>query len=158
MAKDKSKKKADKGGDVDTKGEAQSFADDDFAKPSEAPAGGDGWNLTEEAEGELLLITPKREEQVETKDYGAKPVIVCDVVVLNAKKPEKSEAHADVFVFGGYLRGSLKGFIGQRRVLARLVRGTVKERGNYPWLFEDATEADKDIARAYLASVDPFKQ
>lgn len=184
MAKDKSKKKAD---DVEEtkskkKGKAEevapkkgkkaddskaekaskkskgSTADDDFAKPSEAPAGGDGWSMTDEAEGKLLLITPLKQDEVETKDFGTKPVIVCDVVVIDEKKPAKSEVHTDVFVFGGYLRGALRGFIGERRVLARLVQGTKKERGNYPWLFEDATEKEMAIAREYLASVDPFEQ
>lgn len=156
MAKDKSEKK-DKSGKADKGGKSKGGAfSDDFAKPSEAPSGGDGWNLTEEAEGRLILFTPLREQTVETADYGAKPVIVADVVVLNEKKPEKSEAHAEVFVWGGYLRGALRGFVGERRVLGRLVRGTKKERGNYPWLLEDATADEVEIAKAYLASVDPF--
>lgn len=163
MAKDKSKTK-DKGGKPakggkPEKGSKPKVKDDgDFGAPSEATGGGDGWNLTEEAEGKLLLITPLREDETETKDFGTKKVIVATVVVINEKKPEKSEVHDDVWIFGGYLRGSLRSFIGERRVLCRLVRGTKKERGNYPWLFEDATEAEKDIARQYLASVDPFEQ
>ncbi len=157
MAKDKSdkpgKSKADKG----EKSKGPKLADG-FAQPSEAPATGDGWNMTEEAEGRLILFTPLREQQVETSDYGLKPVIVADVVVIDEKKPGKSEAHAEVFVWGGYLRGALRGFIGERRVLGRLVRGTKKERGNFPWLLEDATAADIEAARAYLESVDPFDQ
>lgn len=145
MAKDKGKKSDS------TKGKGG------FAKPSEAAGGGDGWNLTEEAEGRLLLLTPLREEQVDTKDYGTKPVIIADVVVLDEKKPEKSEVHQEVYVWGGYLRGGLKSFIGEQRVLARLVRGTKKERGNFPWLFEDATEDDIEVANTYLESVNPFK-
>ena len=150
MAKDKSKKK-DKG----KKTEAASYGSG-FAKPSDAPAAGDGWNLTEEAEGRLLMFTPLREQQVDTTDYGTKPVIVADVVVLNEKKPTKSETHDEVFVWGGYLRGALRGFIGERRVLGRLVRGTKKERGNFPWLLEDATEEETALAVAYLESVDPL--
>ena len=150
MAKDKTKKSKPASG-----GNSASFSEG-FAKPSEAPAGGDGWNMTEEAEGKLLLFMPLREERVETADFGEKPVIVADVVVLNEKKPAKSEAHAEVFVWGGYLRGALRGFIGERRVLGRLVRGTTKERGNFPWLLEDATDEETAIAVAYLESVDPF--
>lgn len=156
MAKDKSKSKGDKPKDK-SKADAPKL-DAGFAKPSEAPASGDGWNLTEEAEGRLILFTPLREEQVETKDYGLKGVIVADVVVLNEKKPEKSETHAEVYVWGGYLKGALRGFIGQRRVLGRLVRGTKKERGNFPWLLEDADATGVKVAEAYLASVDPFAQ
>lgn len=147
MAKDKSKKSDDvkttKGG---------------FAKPSEGKGGGDGWNMTEEAEGRLLLLTPLREEQVATADYGDKPVIIADVVVIDEKKPAKSEEHEDVYVWGGYLRGALKSFIGEQKVLGRLVRGKEKERGNYPWKFEDATEEDIAAATEYLESVDPFAQ
>lgn len=158
MAKDKAEKtgkksKADKG----SKGDAPKLRDG-FAKPSEAPSGGDGWNLTEEAEGRLIIFTPLREIEVDTSDYGRKPVIVADVVVLNEKKPEKSEPHAEVYVWGGYLRGALRSSIGQARVLGRLVRGTKKERGNYPWLLEDATDDETELARKYLASVDPFAQ
>jgi len=147
MAKDKDKKSKH--------AKSTSFGDG-FAKPSEAAAGGEGWNMTEQAEGKLLLFMPLREESVETADYGAKPVVVADVVVLNEKKPAKSEAHPEVFVWGGYLRGALRGFIGERRVLGRLVRGTTKERGNFPWLLEDATDEETAIAVAYLESVDPF--
>ena len=150
MAKDKSKKK-DKG----KKTEAANYGSG-FAKPSDAPAAGDGWNLTEEAEGRLLMFTPLREQPVDTADYGTKPVIVADVVVLNEKKPAKSETHDEVFVWGGYLRGALRGFIGERRVLGRLVRGAKKERGNFPWLLEDATEEETALAVAYLESVDPL--
>ena len=83
MAKDKGK--------ADRATESSKGGDDDFAKPSEATGGGDGWSMTDEAEGRLLLIIPLRAESVETKDYGAKPVIVANVVVLNEKKPAKSE-------------------------------------------------------------------
>jgi hypothetical protein len=154
MAKDKGDKPGKSG--KSTKPDKSAKLGDGFAQPSEAPATGDGWNMTEEAEGRLILFTPLREQQVETTDYGPKPVIVADVVVIDEKKPGKSEAHAEVFVWGGYLRGALRGFIGERRVLGRLVRGTKKERGNFPWLLEDATAEEIEAAKAYLASVDPF--
>lgn len=156
MAKDKSKKK-DKGGKPEKSSKKAADYGSGFAQPSEAPAAGDGWNLTEEAEGRLLILTPLREIQVDTTDYGPKPVVVADVVVVNEKKPGKSEAHAEVYVWGGYLRGALRGFIGERRVCARLVRGTKKERGNFPWLFEDATPKELELATEYLNSVDPLK-
>ena len=152
MAKDKSKK-ADK-----------STASDDFAKPSEAPAGGDGWNLTsDENRGALLLITPLRTEKVATKfSDEPKEVIVADVVVLNEKKPSKSEEHENVFVFSGYVKGALRGYIGERRVLGRLTNtedtSKKRDRGNYYWELEDADADDVEVARAYLASLDPFAQ
>ncbi len=150
MAKDKSKKKTD------------TPADDEFARPSDAPSGGDGWKITaDENRGALLLITPLRTQTAETRDWGEKEVVVADVVVLNEKKPEKSEEHAEVFIFSGYLKGALKGYIGERRVLGRL-RNTEdttkkKDKGNYYWELEDATEKDIAVARAYMAALnDPF--
>ncbi len=113
MAKDKSKK--DKGG-VDNYG--------GFGKPSDAPAGGDSWKFeAEENIGKLFLITPLREQEQETKNYGVKNVIVADIVELNEKKPEKSEAHDNVFIFGGWTQGAVRGFIGDKRVVGRLDKG-----------------------------------
>jgi hypothetical protein len=152
VAKDKSKK--------------SKVTDDDFAKPSDAPSGGDGWSLTsDENRGRLLLITPLREIDVDdkfSKEPGAtKRVIVADVVVIDEKKPGKSEEHEEVYVFSGYLKGALRGYIGERRVLGRL-RNTEdtskkKDRGNYYWELEDASKADVEKARAYLEALnDPF--
>ena len=156
MAKDKSKKSKS----------TKPAGDDDFARPSDAPAGGDGWTLTsDENRGALLLITPLREIDVDdkfSKEPGAtKKVIVADVVVLNEKKPAKSEEHEEVYVFSGYLKGALRGYIGERRVLGRL-RNTEdttekKDRGNFYWELEDADADDVKVARAYMEAVnDPF--
>jgi len=156
VAKDKSKKSKS----------TKPAGDDDFARPSDAPAGGDGWTLTsDENRGALLLITPLREIDVDdkfSKEPGAtKKVIVADVVVLNEKKPAKSEEHEEVYVFSGYLKGALRGYIGERRVLGRL-RNTEdttekKDRGNFYWELEDADADDVKVARAYMEAVnDPF--
>jgi hypothetical protein len=151
MAKDKGTKKS------------KGIGDDDFAKPSEAPVG-DNWSLTDgenqgsgENDGELFLITPLRKETVATKEYGDKEVIVADVVHLNEKKPAKSEEHEEVFIFGGWLQGALRAYIGERRVLGRLDKTPDKKSGRgYVWKFEDADDDDIAVARAYLESVDPF--
>jgi hypothetical protein len=140
--------KADKADKAEKKG--------GFAKPSEAKGGGDGWNLTEEAVDRLLIVTPLREDEVATEEWGTKPIIVANVVVVNEKKPEKSEEHLDVYIFGGYLRGSLRDYVGKQMVAARLVQGETKVKGNYPWLFEDANDAEEALCQAYLDSVKPF--
>jgi hypothetical protein len=150
MAKDKSTKK--------------SKGDSEFAKPSEAPAGGDNWSLTDgdkpksgSNDGELFLVTPLRKETVTTEDYGDKQVIVADVVHLNEKKPAKSVEHEEVFIFGAWLQGALRSYIGERRVLGRLDKTPDKKSGRgYVWKFEDADDNDIAVARAYLESVDPF--
>lgn len=152
MAKDKDKK--------------SKVSDDEFGAPSKAPAGGDGFTLTsDENRGKLMLITPLRVEKVDdkfSKEPGAtKEIVVADVVILNEKKPAKSEEHEEVWVFQGYLRGALKGYIGERRVLARLTNTEdttkKKDRGNYYWEFQDADADDVKVARAYMeAANDPF--
>lgn len=146
MAKDKSKKSG------------KGFADDSFGKPSDAPAG-DSWNLADDDNvGKLLLITPLRLQDVTTNSYGDKEVVVADVVVIDEKKPAKSEEHEEVFVFGGWLKGALKGYIGERRVVARLRQEKDKSAGRgYVWKFEDGSEKDIAKVREYLASLDPFK-
>ena len=134
---------------------------DEFAKPSEAPAtGGDGWKAeSEDNVGELLLITPLREETVKGFEGKDAEVIVADVVVLNEKKPAKSDEHDEVYFFGGWTKGALRGYIGERRVLARLERDKSKGRGgNAAWVLEDTDEDDIEVARDYLASLDPFAQ
>jgi hypothetical protein len=145
MAKDKGKK-------------SKPISDDDFAKPSEAPAGGDGWKFADdENDGELFLITPLRKDTVNTEDYGEKEIIVADVVKLNEKKPAKSEEHEEVFIFGAWIQGALRAYIGERRVLGRLDKAADKKSGRgYVWKLEDADDDDVQVARDYLASLDPF--
>ena len=140
------------------KGKKSTSNNDDFAKPSEAPAGGDGWKFaSDDNDGELFLITPLRKETVNTTEYGEKEVIVADVVHLNEKKPAKSEEHEEVYVFSGYLKGALRGYIGERRVLGRLTNTEdttkKKDRGNYYWELEDADADDVAVAREYLEAL-----
>lgn len=155
MAKDKSKKK-DKG---EKPGKGGGFSGG-FAKPSEAPAGGDDWKLEDDDnDGSLFLFTPLRKEEVETKQYGRKEVIVCDVVEINEKKPEKSEKHSDVYVWAAWVQGSLRGFIGERLVLGVLDKAADKSSGRgYVWKLQDADASQVKAAEAYLASIDPFAQ
>ncbi|QDP45544.1 hypothetical protein SEA_FUZZBUSTER_60 [Microbacterium phage FuzzBuster] len=185
MAKDKGKKKDDekvekkakkgkaeeppakkgkksKAEEAPAKGKKSKGGDSDgFAKPSEAPASGDGWQFTDDDHlGDLFLITPLRVEEIEDKFHPGekKEIIVADIVHLNEKKPEKSELHENAWVFQGYLKGSLRGYIGQgQRVLGRLAKGDKKDRGNYPWILEDADDDDMKVAKAYVKYInDPL--
>lgn len=170
MAKDKTSKGKKNADEKPAKGEKKVKAEKSaggFAKPSEAPAGGDGWNFESkdgENLGKLFLITPLREEEHPDKfdkNGGTKKHIVADIVELDEKKPEKSELHEDVWVFGGYVRGALRGFIGEQKVLGRLQRDENNKKfksTNEPWYLDDADDDDTQVALDYLASVDPFKQ
>lgn len=142
MAKDKSKSKG---------------AGDEFAKPSEAPATGDGWRFeSDENIGRLFILTPLREEDFTSEEWGTSKIVVADIVEVNERKLAKSVEHPGSFVFGGWTKGSLRGFIGERRVLARLGKGKAEGKKSAAWLLEDATDEDIAIGKAYLASVDPF--
>lgn len=159
MAKDKGTK-TDKSTKAD-KGKGASKGGDDFAKPSDAPAtGGDGWKFeTDDNVGSLFLLTPLRSQDVVGFENKEVEVVVCDIVELNEKKPGKSELHENSFVFGGWAKGALRGYIGERKVLARLGRDKDKGKGsNAAWVLEDADADDIEVAKAYLAGVDPFEQ
>lgn len=155
VAKDKSKTK-DK---ADKPGKGGGKLAGGFANPSEAPAGSsDGWKAEHvDNIGKLFLITPLREEELET-DYGRKPAVFADVVVVNVKNPAKSEAYENVAFWGGWTRGSLRGFIGERRVLAVLEQGEPRKKSeSAPWILADANAKQVEAATAYLDSLDPLR-
>lgn len=145
MAKDKGKKKDLAEG---------------FAKPSDAKGGGEGWRFeSEDNLGKLFLITPLRVQDAVGFEGKEAEVIVADIVLIDEKKPERSEEHDEVFVWGGWTKGALRGYIGEARVLGRLQQDKSKGRGkNAAWVLEDATKKDAEIATAYMtAANDPFK-
>ena len=162
MAKDKAvKNKGKSKTDEPVKSKKSKGGSDDFAKPSDAPAT-DSWKLEDEDNvGKLFLITPLREQDFKSDEYGDSRVVVCDVVELNEKKVAKSETHEEVFAFGGWVKGALRGYIGERKVLARLGQDSSKTKskakGAFAWVLEDADDDDIAIAKEYLATVDPFK-
>jgi hypothetical protein len=144
------------------KGDKSAKVKSGFAKPSEAPAtGGDGWNFEDDDNvGKLYLITPLSEDEHDDSfNPGQKKKhIVADIVEINVKKPAKSELHSDAWVFGGWTRGALRGFIGEQKVLGRLNRDESKAKGkNIPWVLEDASATDIEAATEYINSVDVFK-
>lgn len=141
----------------------------EFGKPSEAPVGGDAWSLTDGDEpksaknaGRLFLFRPTESRQVEVtrgKKTEDVEVIVADVVLLDEKKPAKSEEHKGVFIWGGWVKGALRGYIDDAGlVLGRLVQKSDKDSPTgYIWILEDASAKDEEIAREYLRSADPFR-
>lgn len=148
MAKDKGKKKSDEK-------KSKGGSSDGFAKPSEAPAGGDGYRLeTDEHLGDLFLITPLREQTVKGFEDADTNVIVANIVHLNEKKPEKSEEHDEVWIWAKWIQGSLRGYIGEQRVLGRLAQDKSKAKGkNAAWVLEDADADDVEVAREYMTYV-----
>jgi len=114
----------------------------------DAPASG-GVKITE-FEGQLLLITPTAVEKDISTAYGAADATTVTLVVLDGNGA--GEEHTDVKVFQKALQGQLRPKVGTgRMVLGRLGRGVAKPGQSAPWLLADPTEADKQVARDYLA-------
>lgn len=149
MAKDKSKVKGNKASKA--KGGA---GDDEFGDPGERS----NFKLADH-EGALLLITPRSmEEGIETS-FGEADAVKADIVVLtktNGKKLAEPEEHEGVLIFQRVVIGQLEGKIGKGRVLGTVGRGVAKKGQDAPFLIEVATDEQKDIARAYLKSIDPL--
>lgn len=124
--------------------------------PFNSPAASSDVKITE-FDGDLLLITPTSYEEDIQTIHGAKDAVKADVVVINEKKPAKSEKHEGLLIFQGRLIGQTKSFVGKGLVLGRLREANdLKKKGqNAPWVLDDPTDEEKDIAREYLASVAP---
>lgn len=152
MAKDKSKVK-DKSSKP-AKASKGSASDDEFGDPGERSS----FKIADH-EGALLLITPREHvEGIETA-YGDADAIKADIVVLtktNGKKLDEPEEHEGALIFQRVVIGQLEGKIGKGRVLGTVGRGVAKKGQSAPFLIELADDAQKDIARAYLKSIDPL--
>lgn len=124
--------------------------------PFNSPAVSSDTKITE-FDGDLLLITPTSyEEDVQTV-HGTKDAVKANVVVIDEKRPERSDSHEGMLIFQGRLIGQTKPFVGKGLVLGRLreAKELKKPGQNAPWVLADPTDEDKDKAREYLASIAP---
>lgn len=85
---------------------------------------------------------------VKTADFGAKDVVLTDMVVLDG--PAGPEQYDDVMVFNGHVVGALKRRVGGM-YLAVIEWGAEKVKGNYPLMLGAPTEACIQMARDYRA-------
>jgi hypothetical protein len=109
--------------------------------------GGDPLPL-KELLGALLMFTVERESDPITSIHGTTTGIGCEVVALDGAN--QGTTYDDQLIFGKVLKNQLKGAVGGGKVLGRLAQGP-NVKGNPPWLLETATDADKDLARQWLA-------
>lgn len=101
--------------------------------------------------GRLLLITPHEKDVTVNTAFGESAAVRADVVVLDGL--EAGEEYADTLIFPKVLQGQVKGNAGTGRMnLGRLGQGQKKPGQSAPWMLGDPTDADKDVARRYLAS------
>lgn len=125
------------------------MAQDPFSNPSS------GGTKVTDYNGSLLLITPKEYKESIATSYGEKDAVAVDLVVLDGT--DEVEEHEDVLLFQGVLIGQTKGKVNKGMVLGRLGQRPATKPGQNPaWALEDPTDEDKDAARAYLATKDPF--
>ncbi len=118
----------------------------DFATPSTAS----GIDL-KAANGSLLLVTVNGIEDNIPTTFGPSSAVRADVVILDGET--KGETFADTLIFPKVLQSQLKGHVGKSKVLGRLGQGQAKPGQSAPWILSEATDADKDVARKYLAYV-----
>jgi hypothetical protein len=153
--------------------------DDPFSGPApQAPRG----PRVRDMYGRLLLVIPHKLETVPNRLQPGtmQDRMTADVILLDgpcpfggrpeATPPVPHNQMADVPHKISRMYLSQAGLISQCRealakrtagqpgmVLGRLAVGDAKEAGqNAPYLLTPPTEADKQVARAYLANVDPF--
>jgi len=125
---------------------------DPFSNPS---AG--GVKVTD-FKGGLLLLTPTEYREDITTAYGEKDAVVVDLVALDGTESGEPEAHESVMLFQGVLIGQTKGKVNKGMVLGRLGQRPPSKPGQNPaWALDDPNDADKQVARDYLAKLDPFE-
>lgn len=104
--------------------------------------------------GEHLLVIPTGLKKEMKTSAGVSDAIVADIVVLNLKKPEKSEVHTDALIFQSVLVGNLKERVGVSRLAAKLVKGEAAQGKSAPYLFEKSPEA-VTAAKAWIKANEP---
>lgn len=119
------------------------MSNDEFGAP--ASAEGIKW---EDLKGALLLVKPKAFEAAINTVHGASPAIAGDVIVLDGELADT--VFGDTLIFPKVLISQVKPRIGGM-VLGRLGQGQKKPGQSAPWVLSEAVDADKVIARAYIA-------
>lgn len=120
---------------------------DPFKAPSSAA--GIEWKTLK---GALLLVKVHGIEAEINTVHGASSAVRADVIVLDDKgESDAGTSFADTLVFPKVLQSQIKGSVGGM-VLGRLGQGEAKKGQSAPWMLSEATEADKNIGREYLAA------
>lgn len=117
---------------------------DPFAAPSSAS--GIDWA---DLKGALLLVKVNGFEPEVKTTHGVVSAVRADVIVLDDKGAVEAETtYGDTLIFPKVVQSQVKN---SQMVLGRLGQGEKKPGQSPPWMLAEATEADKVIARAYVA-------
>lgn len=125
-----------------------------FKKASEVEGSGYEGPSMADLIGETLLIKPKSYDEnlpgkfvdKETGQVSTYDRVVADIVVINTRKPEKSELHEGMHITQGWIIGKTKGEIGQM-ILGVLHRG---KGATDPYMLDDPDDDDVDAATKFL--------
>lgn len=103
--------------------------------------------------GELVLFTPHeyvdKDNGVDTS-FGVKDYVLTDAVILTAEGGPAE--YVDAMILQGSLIGQLKRKIpGGRKLLGRIAKGEAKKGQQPPYVLSAPSDADKQLARDYLA-------
>ena len=148
-------KKAKK--DKAAKSSSSSNYEDEFKDPSS----GDQFSNAEHL-GALVLFSLTEVDSIITAASKDPVEVVKGSVAVLTKNNGKALAIADVLeyeetlVFGKSLVSSLRSSVGKNRVLGVMAQGTAKPAQSPPWILTKPTDEQKDLARAYLKTKDPF--
>lgn len=173
MPKDKSKKKAAEPEVIETpapevKGKKKDKGDK-APKEKPKPGAGDlvgpgsGGNfVAKDLVGELLLITPTElvEDMVTSASKDPSDAIRADIVVLDKKKPAKSDVIEGGLIFQKVLQGQLRDSLAKgTRVVGTLIQDEASKKAGQsaPYRLTAPTDADIDVARQYLDALNPLR-
>jgi hypothetical protein len=136
-----------------TKAAAEDAMEDPFA--SEGFDGEDEFSSPPSGEritafkGKLVLVWPKRYNTGIATKFGEKDGVDVDIVVL--EKDGTGKLYEEVGILQSALVGKLKRRVGGKPMLG-VVYQRPTDKGNPAWDLDQPTEAQKDIARKYLAT------
>jgi hypothetical protein len=122
------------------------------------PASGGNF-VPKEHVDELLLITPHEIREVSTT-YGDSEAVEADIIILNAKSPADSEEITGGLIFGKVVIGQLRQAVQNRsRVVGTLIEDTASQKKGQsaPYRLTAPTDADINVAKAYLDALNPLR-
>ena len=112
----------------------------------------DGLRVKEHV-GELWLIWPQAYVEKIPTSLGERDAIDADVVRLDGPEVAEPEGGTCRF-FQGRLIGALRPYVGKNKpVLGRIGQGEAKRGQNPPYILEQPTDDEKEIALKYLREI-----
>jgi hypothetical protein len=128
---------------------------DPFASPSSIPSS--DYFKPSSAVGSLLLFKPTGQINGFTFGGSSEPtdVVTTDVTVIDEDDPKASVEYTGSNIGPYGIRKVLVPNINKGYVLARLVKGEKQPGKSAPYVLADPTDADKEKARAFLATKIP---